>query len=239
MLPSEAIRELLADNSKHVSKQHTLILENIPKDWKNFLNTETGTPDATFCIKLHTDTKPKRVTELNCKTLYNLLLRHETSSVDHSYRQKWGNTFGPINWQKTFKNIQKNNFDRKANDLRWKILHKCIPTAKRLAGRSQFFNSSTCKVCEQYEENLTHLFYLCSSVKEIWKYVTLLIRQRFPTYNDYHVSLKYILCDFQDHDELRNNPVTGLLRDTGLRHIWQHISYKVSSFLTFSGGQNV
>ena len=103
-----------------------------------------------------------------------------------------------------------------------KILHRCIPTAKRLAGRSQFFSSSTCKVCGQYEKNLTHLFYLCSSVKKIWNYINTLIRQRFPSYSEYHISLKDILTDFQEHDELRNNPVAGLLRDTRLRHIWQH-----------------
>ena len=58
--------------------------------------------------------------------------------------------------------------------------------------------------------------------EKIWNYITILIRQIFPTYKEYHISLKDILCDFQDHDELRNNPVMGLLRDTGLRHIWQH-----------------
>ena len=30
-----------------------------------------------------------------------------------------------------FKNLQKNNFDRKANDLRWKILHRCLPSVAR------------------------------------------------------------------------------------------------------------
>ena len=52
MLPSEAIRELLADKTKRVSKQHTIILQNIPKDWKDLLNTEIGKPDETFYIKL-------------------------------------------------------------------------------------------------------------------------------------------------------------------------------------------
>ena len=31
-----------------------------------------------------------------------------------------------------------------------------------------------------------------------------------------------MLCNFPDHDELRNSPVTGFLRDIGLRHIWQN-----------------
>ena len=199
-----------------------IIRQAIPKDWKDLLDTEIGKPDETFHIQLDSDTEPKLVTKLNCKILYNTLLRRDTGSVDPAYRQKWANTLGFVNWGEMFKNIQKSNVDRKANDLRWIILDRCIPTARRLAGRSQFFNSSTCKACEQYEENLTHLFYLYSSTKKIWSYINTLIRRRFPTYQEYHINFKDILCDFQDHNELRNNPVTGLLRDLGMRNIWQH-----------------
>ena len=104
----------------------------------------------------------------------------------------------------------------------WKILHRCLPTAKRLAGRSPFFPSSTCQVCEKHEENLTHLFFLCPSAKKIWKHITTLLRQRFPTYANYSVTFKDILCDFSDLDGLRNSSVARFLRDIGLRDIWQH-----------------
>ena len=77
-------------------------------------------------------------------------------------------------------------------------------------------------MCKKHEENLTHLFFLCPSAKKIWKYITALIRQRVPTYANYSVTLKDILCDFPDFDELRNVPVARFLRDAGLRHIWQH-----------------
>ena len=40
--------------------------------------------------------------------------------------------------------------------------------------------------------------------------------------NHNQINFKDILCDFQDHNELRNNAATGLLRDLGLRHIGQH-----------------
>ena len=49
-----------------------------------------------------------------------------------------------------------------------------------------------------------------------------MIRQRFPTYANYSVTIKDILCDFPDLDELRNSSVARFLRDVGLRHIWQH-----------------
>ena len=119
--------------------------------------------------------------QLNCKVLYNILLTDDTSSIDHAYRTKWTNTLGPVDWMKIFKSIQKSNVDRKAKDLLWKILHRCIPTAKKPAGRLQFSNSSNCKICGQYEENLTHLFYLCPNTKKVWNYINTLIRQRFPS----------------------------------------------------------
>ena len=69
---------------------------------------------------------------------------------------------------------------------------------------------------------LTQLFFLCPSAKKIWKYITALIRQRFPTYANYHVTFKDILCDFPDLDELCNVSVARFLRDAGIRHIWQN-----------------
>ena len=206
-LPCEAIKELLTKPTKRTEKQHAMVLNSIPTEWLQILKTETGKPDESFSIKLTPDTKPKKVTELTCRWLYTALILDEARSTELPYRQAWGITFGPINWENTFKNIQKNNFDRKANDLRWKILHRCLPTAKRLAGRSPFFPSSTCQVCKKYEENLTHLFFLCPSAKKIWKYITALIRQRFPNHTNYSVTFKDILCDFPDFDELRNDSV--------------------------------
>ena len=166
LLLCEAIKELLTKPTKQTEKQHAMVLNSIPKDWLQILTTEIAKPDESFCIKLAQDTKPKKVTELTCRWLYTALLLDEARSTEHPYRQAWGTTFGPINWENTFKNIQRNNFDHKANDLRWKILHQCLLTAKRLAGRSHFFPSSTCQVCEEHEENLTHLFFLCPSTKK-------------------------------------------------------------------------
>ena len=69
MLPCEAISELLESTNKRTFKQHATILQAIPKDWKDLLNTETGKPDETFHIQLDSDTEPKLVTKLNCKTI--------------------------------------------------------------------------------------------------------------------------------------------------------------------------
>ena len=58
--------------------------------------------------------------------------------------------------------------------------------------------------------------------KKDWKYITALIRKRFPTYATYSVTFKDILCDFTDLDELHSISVARFLQDAGLRHIWQH-----------------
>ena len=171
---------------------------------------------------MKTNTEPKLVSKLNCKVLYNALVEDEAKLLHHDHKGKWVDTLGAVNWEKIFKDLQKSNFDRKANDLRWKIIHRRILTAHRLAGRSPLFTSSICQVCKKYEEDLTHLFFLCESSKRIWKYVSELIRKRFPSYTAYQVSFKDILCNFPDHEELRNSPVPGFLRDTGLRHIWKN-----------------
>ena len=223
MLPAEAIGGLLSTNNfKKVSKQYSQILGSLPTEWRHLLNTTTDKPDDNFSIRINRNTDPKLVSKLNCKTFYDMLVKDEAKFVYHDYKKKWIDTLGEVNWEKTFKDLQKSNFDRKANDLRWKIIHRCLPTARRLAGRSPLFTSDMCQVCGKYEENLTHLFFLCDSAKKIWNYISQLIRQRFPSYTVYQVSFKDIICHFPDHDDLRNSPVTGFLRDTGLRHIWQN-----------------
>ena len=171
---------------------------------------------------MKTNTEPKLVSKLNCKAFYNALVEDEAKFLHHDYKGKWVDTLGAVNWEKTFKDLQKSNFDRKANDLRWKIIHRCIPTAHRLAGRSPLFTSSICQVCKKIRRKPNTSLFLCESTKGIWRYVSKLIRKRFPSYTAYQVSFKDILCNFPDHEELRNSPVPGFLRDIGLRHIWQN-----------------
>ena len=160
MLPTKAIEELLATNdTKKVSEQYSQIWQSIPREWRHLLRTMTGKPVDDFLITVKTNTEPKLVSKLNCKAFYNALVEDEAKFLHHDYKGKWVDTLGAVNWEKTFKDLQKSNFDRKANDLRWKIIHRCIPTAHRLAGRSPLFTSSICQVCKKYEENLTHLFF--------------------------------------------------------------------------------
>ena len=101
LLPCEAIKELLTKRTKRTEKQHAMVLNSIPKEWLQILKTETGKPDESFSIKLTPDTKPKKVTELTCRWLYTALILDEARSTELSYRQAWGITFGPINWENT------------------------------------------------------------------------------------------------------------------------------------------
>ena len=90
-----------------------------------------------------------------------------TQLVNSKYRSKWQNAFGnTINWEKSFRDIQKGKNDRKANDLRWKIVHLCIPTAVRLAGRNTYFDSDICQRWRAYLETISHLFFYCEQSKK-------------------------------------------------------------------------
>ena len=176
MLPTKAIEELLSMNdTRKVSKQYSQIWESILREWRCLLRTMTDKPDDDFLIKERTNTEPKLMSTLNCKAFYNALVEDEAKFLHHDYKRKWLDTLGTVNWEKTFKDLQKRNFDHKANNLRWKIIHRCILTAHRLAGRSPLFNSNICQVCQKYEENLTHLFFLCDNTKGIWNYVSKVI----------------------------------------------------------------
>ena len=149
-----------------------MVLNSIPTDWLQIPKTETAKPDENFCIKLTPNTKPKKVTELTCRWLYTALILDEARSTELSYRQAWGITFGPINWENTFKNIQKNNLDRKANDLRWKILHRCLPTAKRLVGRSPFLPAHV--KCVRNMKRTSHIYFSYAPVQKRSRNISLL-----------------------------------------------------------------
>ena len=118
MLPAEAIGGLLSTNNfKKVSKQYSQILGSLPTEWRHLLNTTTDKPDDNFSIRINRNTDPKLVSKLNCKTFYDMLVKDEAKFVYHDYKKKWIDTLGEVNWEKTFKDLQKSNSDRKANDL--------------------------------------------------------------------------------------------------------------------------
>ena len=105
-----------------------MVLNSIPTDWLQILETEIAKPDENLSIKLFPDTKPKLVIQLTCRWLYTALLLDEARATDH----------------------------RTVTFLSFQYMSK---------------------VCGKHEESLTHLFFLCPSVKNIWKYITTLIRQ--------------------------------------------------------------
>ena len=142
-------------------------------------------------------------------------------TIMHGYRSKWQNSIGnTINWKKSFCDIQKGKNNRKANDLRWKIVHLCIPTAVRLAGRNTYFDLVICQMCEAYPETISHLFFYCEQSKKIWDFASQIIRIRFPSLRKFHFQYKEIIFGFNVQPELNQNPIASVLHDLGLRTIW-------------------
>ena len=118
----------------------------------------------------------------------------DRQTITHAYRPKWQSAFGnTINWEKFFRDIQKGKKDKKANDLRWKMAHLCLPTAVRLAGRNQHFESDICQRCKEHPETISHLFYYCKHSKRILDFAPEIIRKRFPSLKKFKFKFKEIV----------------------------------------------
>ena len=169
IMPVEAISEIIGEPVIKIEKQYNNILQALPQNWRRAITTEITKPDHTFYIQDPALKQPTKITTLNCKTFYKMLMYQGMQTITHGYRSKWQNAFGnTINWEKSFRDIQKGKNDRKANDLRWKIVYLCMPTAVRLAGRNTFFDSDICQRCKAYPETISHLFFYYEQSKKIW-----------------------------------------------------------------------
>ena len=56
---------------------------------------------------------------------------------------------------------------RKSIDLHWKILHKAVYSEEKL--RMMGKSDGTCKICNNCNETLCHLFYECSNLTLLWE----------------------------------------------------------------------
>ena len=71
----------------------------------------TDKPVDNSLITVKTNTEP------NCKAFYNVLVEDEAKFLRHDYKGKWVDTLGAVNLEKTFKDLQKSNFDHKVNEV--------------------------------------------------------------------------------------------------------------------------
>ena len=73
-----------------------------------------------------------------------------------------------FSWEKVFREIYVTTDDISLRCLQFRIIHRLIPTNKRLKlfGITQ---TDRCQHCPLAKEDLIHLFWSCSKVKKLWE----------------------------------------------------------------------
>lgn len=221
VMPPEALGEIVSEPTGKVQKELAILWKAIPADWKIKITRETAQPDETFEIKHESLNKPKNITKMTSKNFYDMLLYEETKSIPQTYRGKWQTGLKTsLDFKKIFTSIYKSKNDRKANDLRWKIIHLAIPTAVALQGKKPEFPTDLCQICKQHKETIPHLFFYCDKAQRIWKYVNKILRKRFPALDKFKLTILEAVFGFLNLPEIESNPIVTILRDLALRTIW-------------------
>ena len=104
-------------------------------------------------------------------------------------------------------NLVKNFVDPKYRDLAWRIINQILPTQKYKLNISK---SAKCYLCKRSVETLTHLFYECPMLNELWNFVESVLFQLIGC--QVKVSIKAILFNiFKPHAITRFNELLMLL----------------------------
>ena len=149
-------------------QQWYLILKNLPV---NIGQTKLLKYHKALCIthnSININGKECGINKFKAKDLYYHILypqkQPNCTAVWNDMLQK------ELNWSLIFKSRLKAMQDRKRCELHWKIIHRAIYTESRLSkmGRSD----GLCKICNQYEETTSHLFYECNLASSLWEYLT-------------------------------------------------------------------
>ena len=78
-----------------------------------------------------------------------------------------------IDWKKIFKILMSSIQGNKQKQLHWKIIHRAVYSETKLQSMGK--SNGICKLCNQVFESITHIFYDCCKIKNIWKEVDSLI----------------------------------------------------------------
>ena len=105
---------------------------------------------------------------LGNKEMYNILLLSKKTEIRS--KQYWQHKFKDIDID--FDMMYKSSFNnfiipRKCVDFNWKCFHGNIATETKLLKMK--FSNGLCKLCEIDIENLEHLLFNCTKLKDIWK----------------------------------------------------------------------
>ena len=107
------------------------------------------------------------------KLLYTILQTFHYRDHSIAATDYWNHAFArPLPWLALWRNTYASYATGKPNDLLFKILHNCLPTAVRLhrnlAGRAHYH--PMCASCPQRGETILHIFAECPHATRLWRH---------------------------------------------------------------------
>jgi len=106
-----------------------------------------------------------------CNMVYWKIVEQTVNVHKPSYMEKWSNelkcTIEEKSWRNFFMLPYNTCIDTKMRMFQWNIMHRLLITNKKLC-LFGIANSNMCTFCDCEEETISHLFYECKYVKELW-----------------------------------------------------------------------
>ena len=135
-----------------------------------------------YQIKYAIDINAENITITEPK-VWNIILkgndeikeRFRTKGQKHNAIVKWNLKFDNLNWVEIFKEIHKNTQDTKMKWFFYKIIYRIIPTNRHLT-LLKIKADPTCNFCNINEQTISHLFWSCEHVTQLWNDLVNLIK---------------------------------------------------------------
>ena len=146
----------------------------IPSNWKDLLRNHAPTKNddkvefSKNVLISHSGIKVNdeeiQMKKLKQKDIYNVCLYPVTPPI---CMHKWREYFQcNLEFESLFKEKRHALYNRKSYDFHWKIIHRVIFCETKLKQMKK--SNGICKLCNEYEEDLAHLVYLCPKINVLW-----------------------------------------------------------------------
>ncbi len=168
------------ENNLTLKMKYRGILAALPLDWKNdIIDSEIKLTNITTETVDQVQGKQRYK-----KNIYKLMCRDEFGNVEY-LKEKWETKLGILNIDINlyFSNIHKHHKDTYLRSFQYKIMHRILPTNYSLF-KMKISNESLCTFCNSYIESLEHIFWECTSSKNIWLSIneSLELEQKFENF---------------------------------------------------------
>ena len=161
--------------------EYKCILEAIPILWRNVLNRHEDVPTSTNQFTLF-----PRLVKTTSKTIYNLCMKQ--AFMQPVCQRKWQLVFNEneINWKNVWNSKVKQIKENKLAQFNFKLLHRILPTGKRLFTWNIRTNPY-CKLCADVVEDEQHMLSKCIRLRNYW----VLIDKMCSKFDDKHMNFNF------------------------------------------------